>query len=826
MSLPPKIDDIVSAHHDGFLYDLFGESLGLPLERVAELRSMGILPDIPVPILARAGLDVLAARPLMMAMMIGAAKQSMEPGRRKQADRWPAKKWAKQIIRDAPSVSSPPPTIPSVTPIGGDTPDLPPPPPPPPTGSGGGGPKPPDPPDFLTDLQRHSWTQARERAGSFVRGLGNIVTAEAETTLAEVWNGEQIERETDADKRAEVVDIIREETAAATANNTKWRSSTAQKLASNLAHRTGDWSRNWERIARTELQGAYNEGSVLEAIEWDGPDALIARIPEPSACADCRRVHMTRDGRPRVFKASDLINNGTNVGRKRAQWQATIWPVHPNCRCDTQHIPEGMEFDDEWGLVYKAYSFSQLANLVKAKGYLYKAGPFIGPRGGKWADAKHTIAWKEKQTTRTKGHEIARLPPEVQSEIAGAVTFVTRLFPELQDVRVVIADHDLGHSHATKDSKKIKLNPTTWLDVNKLKQQRDEAAGLVVDGSIKGIIVHELGHILAGRILNALGSKKYNEIAQKHLGVPQDGLDPWGEPVFTTLSNSDMPSAYAMDNRSEYEAEAFSAAVFGKAETNPKWAAGAVNKSKAYWADMLHAYRNLSKSLAKSGPYIGPRGGKWADAKHTIAWKEKSKRQLKREASEKRKKARASAEGPAVEAYNKAVKDHNEHDDAGYDANASDMVDVAYGGYAPAKIDAMKVWAKKVGLEVGETDFSGGASYGSAYIQLKVPGIGAVGGSGRLDRAVVVRMSDHGNMARVGGRLQTDTNIAPDFGWTFMKGIGHAIGILRERFQEHLDNADDDDYFDQDPDGDAERKRMEEAMPLLDKLGKLYRKPG
>jgi DNA-binding FrmR family transcriptional regulator len=30
----------------------------------------------------------------------------------------------------------------------------------------------------------------------------------------------------------------------------------------------------------------------------------------------------------------------------------------------------------------------------------------------------------------------------------------------------------------------------------------------------------------------------------------------------------------------------------------------------------------LGKSLQKAGPYIGPRGGKWADPKHTIPWKE------------------------------------------------------------------------------------------------------------------------------------------------------------------------------------------------------------
>ena len=29
----------------------------------------------------------------------------------------------------------------------------------------------------------------------------------------------------------------------------------------------------------------------------------------------------------------------------------------------------------------------------------------------------------------------------------------------------------------------------------------------------------------------------------------------------------------------------------------------------------------LAEALSKAGPYIGPRGGKWADAKHTIPWK-------------------------------------------------------------------------------------------------------------------------------------------------------------------------------------------------------------
>lgn len=37
-----------------------------------------------------------------------------------------------------------------------------------------------------------------------------------------------------------------------------------------------------------------------------------------------------------------------------------------------------------------------MSNGIKVlNDYLSKAGPFVGPRGGKWADAKHTIPWKE-----------------------------------------------------------------------------------------------------------------------------------------------------------------------------------------------------------------------------------------------------------------------------------------------------------------------------------------------------------------------------------------------------------------------------------------------
>jgi len=116
----------------------------------------------------------------------------------------------------------------------------------------------------------------------------------------------------------------------------------ADELSRELADRSGVWVHNWERIARTELQGAYNEGRVYTALEGYGPGARIARLPETGACKHCRRLFLNVEGLPRIFLIEELAGNGTNVGRKAAAWLPTVWPVHPNCRCDVVTVPPGM----------------------------------------------------------------------------------------------------------------------------------------------------------------------------------------------------------------------------------------------------------------------------------------------------------------------------------------------------------------------------------------------------------------------------------------------------------------------------------------------------
>lgn len=203
----------------------------------------------------------------------------------------------------------------------------------------------PSPPPGMPERLREAWIEARTRAGQYCRGLGNIAESEASQVVQEIWNGEDIAHEVDPEKRAKRMRQIRELTAEAIA-----RGKTPQWLASELGHVTGEWSRDWLRIARTELQSANNEGVAIEAFRADGVEARVARVPEPGACPDCLRLFM--DGsKPRIFTVEELVANGTNVGKKRAAWVAVLGPVHPNCLCVVQYIPPGLEYNDRWELV-------------------------------------------------------------------------------------------------------------------------------------------------------------------------------------------------------------------------------------------------------------------------------------------------------------------------------------------------------------------------------------------------------------------------------------------------------------------------------------------
>lgn len=194
----------------------------------------------------------------------------------------------------------------------------------------------------MTSDEEFAREWARRSAATHVRGLGNRVAHDFETTAIEA----------DRALRHRMQSAIRETLDQNVARRETWR-----KMKSDLGHKTKDWSRDFGRIAATEKTRAMQEGQVQGLIkrEGDPKSTLVAKVPTPAACDHCVRLHLTagKGSRPRVFRLADLQSNGTNVGRKAREWRAVVGPTHPWCECALVHVPEGWGFDKTGNLVPK-----------------------------------------------------------------------------------------------------------------------------------------------------------------------------------------------------------------------------------------------------------------------------------------------------------------------------------------------------------------------------------------------------------------------------------------------------------------------------------------
>lgn len=190
----------------------------------------------------------------------------------------------------------------------------------------------------MSPMDQAAYRQAVTRAGEFCRGLGNVWSDTLQAVVREEWPDDQEapDKVPLPGTRSELVDIIRKEVASAWATHKN-----AKMLASALARATGDFTRNWKRIAVTELQAAYNDGVAIDAVQRYGKKAQVARLPEARACKDCKRLLLDSAGAPIIWDVQALARNGTNVGKKRVSWTATLFPIHPKCRCGTIAVPPG-----------------------------------------------------------------------------------------------------------------------------------------------------------------------------------------------------------------------------------------------------------------------------------------------------------------------------------------------------------------------------------------------------------------------------------------------------------------------------------------------------
>lgn len=271
---------------------------------------------------------------------------------------------------------------------------------------------------------------------------------------------------------------------------------------------------------------------------------------------------------------------------------------------------------------------------------LIKAGPFIGPKGGKWADAAHTIPWKEEAQSKPGSWEVV----------------------SIKDTR-------------ERDWETGKPIPGTGA------QQTCERCGKTHD------VVHKLRHKETGKTKEVgsgcgpqtvggkenLDKRSYDkakkEAKQQFAQAQKAQIKKWAEEGAQAIGEVEYPGFSGMKyTNTGLEAETkdgFSAVIEQYKDSSGKLQmTGGMDKEKRqayvefwlmkHWArDKAQKYADekniphdwegqdivvqhprkavvsaladlistkIKGGLQKSGPYVGPKGGLWADPQHTQHW--------------------------------------------------------------------------------------------------------------------------------------------------------------------------------------------------------------
>lgn len=307
----------------------------------------------------------------------------------------------------------------------------------------------------FTPVDRQAMGWARYNAGEHIRGFGDKVANQVSTLI----------RDADAEERRKYVGTVRRELEANIDHKATWR-----KLATEIGHATEDWTRDVQRIAATEKQYAMQEGTVRAISKGREPeDIRVAKIPSPDACKHCIRLHLTAGAGspPRIFKMSELLANGTNVGRKAADWKPTVGPVHPWCGCSLVEIPDGWGFNEDGDMV-PASELKKGEDVVRPYMTYGDSVPTHGV----------TVRVADPQKAKVIAHIIAEAPPEIFHKDVG-ITLITTDMP-----RPLNPLEDNDYAYWTKNE--IRISQT--LPIERLPR----------------VLRHEIGHSL-----NVYLMKKY-----------------------------------------------------------------------------------------------------------------------------------------------------------------------------------------------------------------------------------------------------------------------------------------------------------------------------
>ena len=204
----------------------------------------------------------------------------------------------------------------------------------------------------------------------------------------------------------------------------------------------------------------------------DPKNIMVAKIPSSDACDFCKRLHL-EGGKPRVFALAELKENGTNVGRKRRDWQAVVGPTHPWCSCAIVYVPSGWNFNKEHLLMPDKLQRSYMLDhdLRKAQDMTYTASV---------PDKGVVVRVADPRLREAVEAVLAKTPAEIFDKHIG-VTLITTDMPRIQNP---LEEHDLAYWTANEIRLMHDLDP--------------EKVGRVLP--------HEIGHSLNVYLIAQLGS--------------------------------------------------------------------------------------------------------------------------------------------------------------------------------------------------------------------------------------------------------------------------------------------------------------------------------
>jgi hypothetical protein len=180
-----------------------------------------------------------------------------------------------------------------------------------------------------------------------------------------------------------------------------------------------------------------------------------------------------------------------------------------------------------------------------------------------------------------------QLPKEIAIQIASAMNDLSIRIPSLSLVNINRADWiEESDVLATKSHNAIYLNKPRWCDVDFWQKYRKDWEGCIVDPTPYGVIIHEVGHILDGQLLGALGSKKYNVFIESYVNDLEK-------------ISSEYTSAYGQENIFEFMAESFSCYFLQKCAQPTVFNDFQLENSMMLWNKALEIIANPEASKTK-----------------------------------------------------------------------------------------------------------------------------------------------------------------------------------------------------------------------------------